>query len=358
MIKLLKQFSIINLNIMLSNKYIDILEDYDECKELIQDFSELQFNNDTYCISLSGGVDSMVLMNILYHRNKTIIAIHMNYNNRKETKLEEDFLREYCYNRNIIFICHSFDITRGTIKRNDYEIMTKEVKFELYKKILQKYNLDGILLAHHKDDIIENIFTNFCRGNNFLNLSVIKESNTIMGVNIIRPLIKYYKQDIYNYAHYNKIPYFLDTTPDWSVRGKFRRKIIPQLFDTFTGLKTNLLSIAKESDEWSLLIQEKIINKYLNLIVFDCEQEQTQKQIKMPIEGPDNENYKNYPFCFWQEIFSKILHKYNVNAPSRKTLLLFIKALQNNNNNNKFTKILFKSQTYLIISDKTIYCFI
>ena len=153
----------------------------------------------------------------------------MNYNNREESKLEEDFLREYCNKRDITFICHSFDFKRGSIKRNDYETITKKIKFDLYKKTLEQYKIDGILLAHHKDDIIENIFTNFCRGDNFLNLSVIKESNMIMGVNIIRPLIKHYKQDIYDYAHFYEIPYFLDTTPDWSVRGKFRQKITGQI---------------------------------------------------------------------------------------------------------------------------------
>ena len=56
-------------------KYLPILEKYDKLEQLNVDFSYLEFNDDIYCISLSGGVDSMVLMDILHKRNKIIIAI-------------------------------------------------------------------------------------------------------------------------------------------------------------------------------------------------------------------------------------------------------------------------------------------
>ena len=255
----------------------------------------------------------MVLMDILHRRGKEIIAVHINYNNRDESKMEEDFLREYCESKNITFLCHSFNFKRGSIKRSDYESLTKQIKFKLYKSILGEYNLNYILLAHHKDDIIENIFTNFCRGENFLNLSVIKYSNMIMNVNIVRPLINYYKNDIYDYAHFYEIPYFLDTTPDWSVRGKFRRAILPKLFDTFASLKTNLLSIAKESDEWGLLIQTRFIDKYYSLITF------TDLCVEMPIVT-DNEDYSEFPMCFWNIVIGKVFHKFGKCAPSRKSL--------------------------------------
>ena len=317
-------------------KYSDVLEKYSKLEQLNCDFSTLEFNEERYCISLSGGIDSMVLMDILHRRGKEIIAVHINYNNRDESKMEEDFLREYCESKNITFLCHSFNFKRGSIKRSDYESLTKQIKFKLYKSILGEYNLNYILLAHHKDDIIENIFTNFCRGENFLNLSVIKYSNIIMDVNIVRPLINYYKSDIYDYAHFYQVPYFLDTTPDWSVRGKFRRAILPKLFDTFsgpTGLKNNLLSIAKESDEWGSLIQSRFIDKYYLLIIF------TETVAEMPIVT-DNEDYSEFPMCFWNIVIGKVFHKFGKCAPSRKSLELFMTALKNKNNNNHFQLLL------------------
>ena len=331
-------------------KYSDVLEKYSKLEQLNCDFSTLEFNEERYCISLSGGVDSMVLMDILHRRGKEIIAVHINYNNRDESKMEEDFLREYCESKNITFVCHSLNFKRGSIKRSDYESLTKQIKFKLYKSILGEYNLNYILLAHHKDDIIENIFTNFCRGENFLNLSVIKYSNIIMEVNIVRPLIEYYKSDIYDYAHFYEVPYFLDTTPDWSVRGKFRRILFPKLFDTFASLKTNLLSIAKESDEWGTLIQTRFIDKYYSLITFTETVAETVAE--MPIIT-DNEDYSEFPMCFWNIVIGKVFHKFGKCAPSRKSLELFMTALKNKNNNNHF-QLLLKHRTKLRIVNKII----
>lgn len=328
-------------------KFYSILQKYSKIEQLNCDFSTLEFNEDTYCISLSGGVDSMVLLNILLKRGKNIIAVHLNYNNREESALEAEFLELYCKARNVKFICHSFNFQRGSIKRSDYESITKQIKFKLYKSILAEYNLSSILLAHHKDDIIENIFTNFCRGDNFLNLSVIKQSNTIMDVNIVRPFINYYKEDIYDYAHFYEVPYFLDTTPDWSVRGKFRRNLLPMLCNTFNGtnsLKNNLLSIAKESDEWGTLIKTKFIDKYMSSVKYGKGPNGPKGQegpqgpfAEMPI-SIDNEDYSVYPLCFWQEIISKIFHYYGMSSPSRKSLEIFVNALKNK----KETKILVK----------------
>lgn len=319
-------------------KYSFILQQYSKLEQLNCDFSTLEFNEQQYCISLSGGVDSMVLMDILYKKNKKIIAIHMNYNNRDESKDEEDFLREYCNERNINFICHSFNFKRGSIKRSDYESLTKQIKFEIYKNVLTQYNLNSILLAHHKDDVIENVFTNFCKGENFLNLSVIKESNFILGVNIVRPLVNYFKQNIYDYAHFYEIPYFLDTTPNWSVRGKFRNNLLPILFNTFTGLKQNLLSIAKESDQWGTLIQSRFIDKYLNYIIY------SDLSVEMPIKN-NLEDYSEYPICFWSIILAKIFHKFGKSAPSRKSLEIFVNLLKIKNDNT----LLLKHNTKLFI---------
>ena len=323
---------------MFHKKYSCILEQYSKIEELRYNFSNLEFNDDSYCISLSGGVDSMVLLDILYKLNKKIIAIHINYNNRNESKLEEDFLKEYCQIKNIIFRCYLFNFKRGSINRTEYEKITKNIKFNFYKTILQEFNLKSILLAHHKDDIIENIFTNFCKGENFLNLSVIKYSNTILDINIIRPLIDFYKEDIYNYAHYFKIPYFLDTTPLWSVRGKFRNNLLKILINIFPGFKKNLLYISKESNDWSNLINEKFIDKYITNIELINESEKLHK-IKLPLKTID-EDYRKFPICFWTIILSKIFHCIiqNINCPSRKSIELLIYNINNYKQTNMILK--------------------
>ena len=69
-------------------------------------------------ISLSGGVDSMVILYILKKIfNKNIIAGHINYKNREETDKEEEFLKDYCEFLDVKLECIQMNVRRGTIKR-------------------------------------------------------------------------------------------------------------------------------------------------------------------------------------------------------------------------------------------------
>ena len=72
--------------------------------------------------------------------------------------------------------------------------------------------------------------------------------------------------------------------------------------------------------------------------------------IEMPLNICE-EDYSEYPLCFWSVIFVKVLHKYNISAPTRKSLNVFTIAIKNK----KETKILLKHGVNLILEKKCIY---
>ena len=280
-------------------------------------------NNCKKClVSLSGGVDSMVLTTILKYLEYEIVALHINYNNRDESKEEQEFLEEWCNFNNIKLYVKSVDsIKRNNTKRSYYEEQTKHIRFNFYKEIMEIENCDNILLAHHKDDIIENIFANVCRGRYILDLGVINEKSVISNVTIIRPMIDYYKQAIYEFSDEYDVPYFKDTTPDWSVRGKYRNKIFPLLEETFSAnIKQNLLGLSKQSYDWNELINKTIVKPFIEKIVFNDANNECIFNV---------ENYNNYPQCFWSVIFMDIFYHFGKNCPSRKGIQTFINAIQN-----------------------------
>lgn len=242
--------------------------------------SILNFINDNsinnILISLSGGVDSMVLTEIIniiktQFSRISLVCCHLNYNNREESVVERDFLKEYCNEKNIIFDFKDIHFKRGDIKRNLYEKETRDIRYNYYKEMCDKYNCSGVMLAHHKDDICENIFNNIMRGGREVtDLTVIKEKNNILGVEIYRPMLEYYKDSILNIAHGYQIPYFLDTTPDWSCRGKMRRNIFPKCEDCYSvNYKKNLLKLGDESDTIGNILEKYIITRIYNSIVFE-----------------------------------------------------------------------------------------
>jgi tRNA(Ile)-lysidine synthetase-like protein len=291
-----------------------------------------KLNNKKLIISLSGGVDSMVLTTILHNIGYEIICVHINYNNRKETKEEEKFLTEWCkFNKIKLYVKSINEIKRENTKRSEYELITKNLRLDFYKEIMKKEDVDYVLLAHHKDDIIENIFANICRGRNYLDLAVIREHTIINNINIIRPMINHYKNIIYDFAHLYQIPYFKDTTPHWSVRGKYRNIIAPALDDAFTkNVKDNLLYISNQADEWNTLTNNKIIKPFIEKIIYDIYDNYT--IIKFNID-----KYQEYPFVFWNLIFMKIFNDYGYKCPSKKGIQIFLDKIKSEN---KFNFIL------------------
>jgi len=199
--------------------------------------------------------------------------------------------------------------------------MSKKIRFDFYKEVLEKEETDFILLAHHKDDIIENIFANVCRGRYILDLAVIKEQSIINDVIILRPLIELYKSSIIAFATKYDVPYFKDSTPDWSVRGKFRNKIYPLLEDTFSyNIKSNLIGLSKQAHEWNELVLKQIIEPFLELVIYE------KQKCTFNVE-----KYNNNPLCFWSIIFMKLFYHYNYNCPSRKAILVFMNAIKTKN---------------------------
>lgn len=294
-------------------------------EEIMKTISEFckRLDNKKVLVSLSGGVDSMVLITILHWLDFPIIAAHINYNNRTETTMEQEFLEKWCeYNNIKLYIKNINEIKRSTTKRSEYETITKNMRLDFYKEIITTENIDYVLLAHHKDDIIENIFANICRGRNYLDLAVIREHTTISGINIGRPMINYYKTAIYEFAHKYQVPYFLDTTPKWSVRGKYRDIISPAIEDAFTqNVKENLINISDQADQWNSLIEKEIIRPFIEKVKFNIDD--YSKSIEFNIE-----KYIDYPIAFWSVVLMNLFNQFGHKAPSKKSIQTFINSIK------------------------------
>ena len=268
-----------------------------------------------FVISLSGGVDSMVLITILKFLGHKVIGAHINYNNRNESKDEQQFLEQWCKKNDIVLYTEVIDtIKRGTMKRSTYELESKNIRFSFYNRVLELEKCKMILLGHQKDDIVENIFANVCRGRSILDLAVIKEETTQNDVTIARPMIDIYKTDIYDFANKYQVPYFKDSTPPWTIRGKYRNQISPLLKETFTeNIKKNLLSLSRQSDEWNEMISKEIIDPFMKTVNF------TSRQCTF-----NTENACTKPMCFWNIVFMKIFNYYGKGYPSKKGIQTFM----------------------------------
>ena len=176
-------------------------------------------------VSLSGGVDSMVLLVALKASGYSPVAFHVNYLNREASSLEETFVAHLCKRLQVPYYVREFtEMQRKGTNRLVYEESTKEARFDGYRRV-SNFEPSCVLLGHHKDDVLENIFSNITQGKKLESLHGMAAKAQLMGVTLVRPFLGFPKRDLLAFAHKYNIPYLKDTTDPNCARGKLRRTI-------------------------------------------------------------------------------------------------------------------------------------
>jgi tRNA(Ile)-lysidine synthetase-like protein len=309
----------------------------------IRNFVKLELNlnqieSPVFClVSLSGGVDSMVIASLLkyaFPKSKPV-AVHINYGNRKVSDMEADFLRKWCKENGIYLYVKDIPphLRRNSTNREVYEIETRKIRFEFYKETIKKhfelltkdsnntsfdYNKIGVILGHHKGDVQENVISNTMKGLSIFQLSGMRKVQVMdLGIPVWRPLLDFDKEHIFNYAHKYGIPYFQDTTPLWSIRGQLRRDLLPMFEKIYgIGFKKNLTNMAHKSDELDVLAQKSIFGPFY---------ENKVKKINCGVLI-DILNYEDFPEFFFREIFKFASNK--IMGLGQPSLSTFFKRLR------------------------------
>jgi tRNA(Ile)-lysidine synthetase-like protein len=247
-------------------------DDVDDSKS---DASDTDIKDYTNVIqSLSGGVDSMASMVCMLSAMEedncpfdNLIACHINYGNREEADDEQEFIEhwceQWCVPLHVLTIPD--DLRRGVTDRGEYETRITQLRFDFYKELMEMYDTSYIFLGHQQDDLVENVLTNVVKSRTIFDLNVMHDTGMKFGVKLFRPLLSVSKEAIFDFANEQMIPYFLNTTPEWSTRGKLRDGLIPHMEDVFKdSFRTGFLNLGNESDEWNGVIREEVINPLLD----------------------------------------------------------------------------------------------
>jgi tRNA(Ile)-lysidine synthetase-like protein len=274
-------------------------------------------------LSLSGGVDSNVLMYILYQlrlRGKldVLVAVHIDYGNRDTSQTEAKYLTDVCLHFGIPMVTrrinHMKRASDSGIDRKFYEDETKKIRFGAYKYANEKYCIQGVCLGHHKDDMTENVFMNLLRGKDLLDLFVMTPFLVFDGVNIMRPMLDHHKDAIYDISHEHGIMYFKDTTPEWSFRGLMRTKIFPVITKFDQSMLLNLGNVGKMSLEWKDVVESTSIEPILKTLHLG----------KTGFSLFFENGYSKLSYVFWSRLMAQLFHGRNVRMISHKNLRTFI----------------------------------
>ena len=188
-------------------------------------------SGDKVLIAVSGGPDSMCLLDILNKLKEKlkieIAAIHVNHGIRKEAGEETEYIKKYCEKYNIKIYIKYEDVTK--LAKQDkigLEEEGRKVRYGFFDEVLKETGFNKIAIAHNMNDKVETVLMNIIRGAGSLGLKGIdpKRDNKY-----IRPLIETERKDIEEYCNINKLePKFDESNNDNTyTRNKVRNILIP-----------------------------------------------------------------------------------------------------------------------------------
>ena len=206
------------------------------------------FNKNEYIIcAVSGGVDSICLLDVLKKLDYKVVLAHVNHHKRLESKHEAKAMENLAKTLKIPFELLDY-YADNTANFQDH---ARKARYAFFKDLAKKYQTKYIATAHHLDDQAETILMRLASGSNLYGYGGIAINLDLDAVEIARPLLCVTKEELYNYAKENNLVFFEDVSNASNdyLRNRIRHNIVPE----FKKLNDDALN---KFQEYSIQIKE------------------------------------------------------------------------------------------------------
>ena len=220
--------------------------------------NDINLAEDKYLLAVSGGIDSMVLFDLFIKNNINFSVASCNFQLRGEDSDNDlKFVENICIKNSINLYSTVLDVDKfSTMRKISTQMAARELRYDFFKKILEKHKYSYIVTAHHLDDNIETIIFNFIKSTGYKGLVGIPFNKN----KILRPLINISKEEIEDYAVSNNISWRLDKSNNSNKysRNKIRNEVIPLLKEINPSLGKSLTESLKRIQKLSHDIKPRI----------------------------------------------------------------------------------------------------
>lgn len=303
--------------------------------------NDLFNKTDKLLIAFSGGVDSVVLCDLLTKADYHFDLAHCNFQLRG-TEANDDTSFCETYAKLIHAKCHTIYFnTKNYAVENKLSIQmaARELRYKWFKELISEHGYTYLLTAHHANDNAETLFVNLTRGTGIKGLQGIPEKQN----NTIRPLLFATKEMIKNYAKKHNIQ-FREDSSNQEVKYKrnfIRHQIIPELKKLNPILEETLNTSIHYFKQSSQIVTQFCKSKFKDI----CEE--NNERLKINISLLLSEPQKETLLFEW-------LHPKGFKANQIEQLII---VLSDKNNVGKLfessTHQLAVDRTYLIVKKKT-----
>ncbi len=299
----------------------------------VQEFirtNQLLAENERVLVGVSGGADSVVLLDILVKLNYDCIVAHCNFHLRdEESDRDEIFVEKLAKANNLTYKKVDFDtIDYAKTHKISIEMAARELRYEWFEKMATETNASSIAVAHHADDDIETVLLNLVRGTGLKGITGMEMRNG----KVVRPLLDCYREEIEQYAMQNSLQYVTDSTntENEHKRNKIRNQIIPLLAELNPSVKVTFSqNIRNFKAAWNIYsekieqIKALIVSEKEDHVFIDIQQLKQQTEV--------------------QNVLYEILSEYNFNS---KVVEDIFTGLESNSG------LMFHSPTHRLLKDR------
>ena len=215
-----------------------------------------------YILALSGGIDSMVLADMLLKSKTDFVLAHCNFHLRgEESDGDEQFVREFAERNGLTLYVKQFNtLNYAEEHKLSIEMAARELRYAWFEELRQQLRYDYIAVAHHADDQLETFFINLLRGSGIRGLKGMQSING----HVIRPLLDLSRAEIQQYAIENGIQWREDHTNAETqfLRNKIRHELLPVIDSISKEGRASILKsinhLASENELYRELVDEKL----------------------------------------------------------------------------------------------------
>lgn len=215
-------------------------------------------NNKKIGVGVSGGVDSMVLLDCLISQGADVLVVNIEHGIRGvESVRDSEFVKEYCQKNGIEFLPFSIDTLGEKQKKGiSLELAARNLRYDIFYSLIKEKKADYIALAHHANDNAETVLMRILRGTGVRGIRGIVDTEAF-----IHPLLRYSRKEIENYARDRDIPFVEDSTNFESnyTRNYLRNVIFPKLNEKFSHIENSFSVLSENAIETEDFLQQNIL---------------------------------------------------------------------------------------------------
>lgn len=252
-----------------------------------------QLDNKQIVVGVSGGPDSLALLHYLHsqkdRKNLSIVVAHVDHMFRGAESYEDAlFVKRFCQEYEIPFEMRQIDVMKimeATGKSS--QVAAREVRYQFYSEIMEKYDFRYLALGHHGDDQIETILMRLTRGSSGMARAGIPFTRPFGTGVIFRPFLTVTKDEIEQYCKKHALNPRLDPSNLKSIysRNRFRQQVLPFLKEENSQVHEHFQRFSEELQGDEAFMME-LTKKHLNSVMTESEKGKITIDIKTFLEMP------------------------------------------------------------------------